>query len=163
MPDVARFQSWVTYDVGRTARLVEEQVNLAPNTPDTWLQLVIVEKTTETVIGDTAIHFPDEDEEQQVEVGINLSPEYQHRGFAAEALQTLFGYLFDQLNKHRIIAITDTENQSAADLFRRLGFRQEGHFIENVWFKGAYGSEYLFAMLKREWDARPEHAANTKV
>jgi RimJ/RimL family protein N-acetyltransferase len=35
--------------------------------------------------------------------------------------------------------------------FRRVGFRQEAHLVENIWFKGQWGSEYLFAMLQREW------------
>ena len=29
--------------------------------------------------------------------------------------------------------------------------RREGHFIQNVWFKGAWGDEYLYALLEREW------------
>ena len=29
--------------------------------------------------------------------------------------------------------------------------RREAHFHENVFFKGAWGSEFLFAMLEREW------------
>jgi RimJ/RimL family protein N-acetyltransferase len=39
-------------------------------------------------------------------------------------------------------------------VFHRLGFRQEAHCVEHVWFKGAWGSEYLFALLYREWKAR---------
>ncbi len=30
-------------------------------------------------------------------------------------------------------------------------FRLEGHFIENIFFKGKWASEFQFAMLKREW------------
>jgi RimJ/RimL family protein N-acetyltransferase len=32
--------------------------------------------------------------------------------------------------------------------------REEGHFIENIWFKGKWGSEYQFAILEREWRKR---------
>jgi len=63
-------------------------------------------------------------------------------------------YVFGTLGKHRASAVTDAENRAAAALFRRLGFRQEAHFVEHVWFKGAWGSEYLFALLGREWQAR---------
>jgi RimJ/RimL family protein N-acetyltransferase len=29
--------------------------------------------------------------------------------------------------------------------------RREGHFRKNVWFKGAWGDEYLYALLDEEW------------
>ena len=35
-------------------------------------------------------------------------------------------------------------------LLERVGMRREGHFIENVWFKGEWGDEYQYAMLERE-------------
>jgi RimJ/RimL family protein N-acetyltransferase len=54
---------------------------------------------------------------------------------------------------HRVTAVTDCDNAAAASLFHRLGFRREGHFVEHVWFKGRWGSEFLFALLRREWEA----------
>ena len=29
--------------------------------------------------------------------------------------------------------------------------RREGHFLQNIWFKGKWGDEYLYAILKEEW------------
>ena len=34
----------------------------------------------------------------------------------------------------------------------RLRFRQEGHFVESLMFKGAWASKYHYAMLKHEWE-----------
>jgi RimJ/RimL family protein N-acetyltransferase len=31
--------------------------------------------------------------------------------------------------------------------------RREAHFVENEWFKGAWGSEFVYAMLMHEWEA----------
>ncbi len=36
-------------------------------------------------------------------------------------------------------------------LLERLGFRREAHLVENIWFKGAWGSEFHYALLEREW------------
>jgi RimJ/RimL family protein N-acetyltransferase len=71
-----------------------------------------------------------------------------------EAPGTVLEYVFDRLGKHRVSAVTDAENDAAASLFRRLGFRQEAHYVEHVWFKGAWGGKYLFALLRRERQAR---------
>jgi RimJ/RimL family protein N-acetyltransferase len=55
------------------------------------------------------------------------------------------------LNKHRVTAIVDATNAPAARLLERLGLRREGHFLQNVWFKGKWGDEFLYAVLQSEW------------
>lgn len=156
LPEVARFQSWESFGLADAARLIDAQATVAPNTPGTWLQLALVAVESEMVIGDCGIHFR-EDDPRQVELGITLAPAHQGRGLATEALETVLGYVFGRLDKHRATALTDARNHAAAGLLRRLGFRQEAHFVEHVWFKGAWGSEYLFALLHREWQARLAH------
>ena len=153
LPEVARFQSWTSFGLDDAELLISEQAAVAPDTSGTWLQLALVLAETGKVAGDCGIHFR-QDEPQQVELGITLAPAHQGCGLATEALSSVLGYVFDSLGKHRALAVTDAENQAAARLFRRLSFRQEAHFVENVWFKGAWGSEYQFALLSREWQAR---------
>jgi len=60
-----------------------------------------------------------------------------------------------------VFASTDVLNRPAVALFQRLGFRQEAHLVEHLWFKGQWGSEYVFAMLKREWEERLGQPAAT--
>lgn len=84
----------------------------------------------------------------------SASSSHQGCGLATEALGRVLEYVFDQLGKHRVFAVTDAENEAAASLMRRVGLRQEVHYVEHVWFKGAWASEYLFALLRREWQAR---------
>jgi RimJ/RimL family protein N-acetyltransferase len=153
LPEVARFQSWATFAPADAAQLIAEQAAILPDMPGTWLQLALVHLESATVIGDCGIHFR-ADDHRQVELGITLNPSFQGRGLAAEALSRIMRYVFEQLDKHRVSAVIDVENLAAARLLHRLGFRQEAHFIDHVWFKGAWGSEYLFALLRREWDAR---------
>jgi RimJ/RimL family protein N-acetyltransferase len=153
LPEVARFQSWGSFTLDDAERLVASQAGLEPDTPGTWFPLAIVETASGGVIGDCGLHFR-ADEPRQMELGITLDPARQHRGLATEALERVLEYAFGTLGKHRVSAVTDAENLPAAALFRRLGFRQEGHFVEHVWFKGAWGSEYLFALLHREWQNR---------
>jgi RimJ/RimL family protein N-acetyltransferase len=162
LPEVARYQSWKTFGIDDANRLIATQLALEPGTKGSWLQLMIVLAESDQAIGDCGIHFASQTE-QQVELGITLDPRYQHRGLACEALQGVLGYLFGSLNMHRVSATTDAENKNAQNLFNRLGFRQEGSFVEHLWFKGAWGSEYVFAMLRREWQIRPNSHDSTST
>lgn len=162
LPEVARFQSWESFGRSEADQLIADQAPVVPDTPGTWLQLAVVTLEAAAVIGDCGIHFR-ADDPRQVELGISLAPTHQGRGLAAEALGSVLEYVFDRLGKHRVAAVTDAENHAAAGLLRRLGFRQEAHYIEHVWFKGAWGSEYLFAMLCREWEARRTHPNASEV
>lgn len=90
-----------------------------------------------------------------MELGITLSPSHQGTGYATEALGILLRFVFGTLGMHRVSAFTDAENHASAALFRRLGFRQEAHHIEHRWFKGQWDSEYVFVLLRREWELRP--------
>lgn len=153
LPEVARYQSWESYGPDDAARLIEAQCEMEPGIPGTWLQLAIVEKTTKAVVGDCGLHCR-KDDPRQMELGVTLAPSHQGRGYATEALGCVIDFVFGTLGKHRISATTDAENNSAAALFRRLGFRQEAHFIEHLWFKGHWGSEFVFGLLRREWESR---------
>ena len=153
LPEVSRFQSWESFGPSDADRLIAGQAAVVPDTPGAWVQLALVLIESATVIGDCGIHFRGDDP-RQVELGITLAPTHQGRGLASEALGSVLEYVFGRLGKHRVFAVTDAENHAAAGLLRRLGFRQEAHYIEHVWFKGAWGNEYLFALLRREWQAR---------
>ena len=153
-PDVARYQSWEDYTLDQGRQLVDEMQGQQPGTPGEWFQFAIADADG-VLIGDLAAHV-DADEHTQLEVGFTLAPSQQGKGYGTEALRGLLAYAFDSLAMHRVIAITDEENASAAALLSRVGFRKEAHFIDNVFFKGRWGSEFLFAMLASE------HATSVK-
>lgn len=158
-PEVARFQSWESFGLDDAARLIAEQSDSEPGVPGTWFQLAIVEKATEIMIGDCGLHCR-LDDPRQMELGVTLAPSHQGRGYATEALGCMLDFVFGTLGKHRVSAITAAENGTAASLFRRLGFRQEAHFIEHRWYKGYWDSEFVFAMLRSEWElGRVRHLA----
>jgi RimJ/RimL family protein N-acetyltransferase len=153
LPEVARFQSWSTFDLDDAQRLVSEQAGCQPGVPGTWFQFAIVEKTSGSIMGDCGLHCLSDDP-HQMELGITLDPRHQKRGYATEALSCVLDFVFTTLAAHRVSAITDAANLRAASLFRRLGFRQEAHFIEHRWYKSAWNSEFVFALLHREWIER---------
>jgi len=100
-------------------------------------------------IGDCALKV--QEDNMQAELGFTLSRNYQGKGYAYEATGALINYAFENLSLHRIFSITDCKNTSAIKLLKNLGMRQEGHFIENIFFKGVWGDEFLFAILEKDW------------
>jgi RimJ/RimL family protein N-acetyltransferase len=76
-------------------------------------------------------------------------------------VRCLLEYLFGELHLHRVIATCDVENIASFRLLERIGMRREAHLVENIWFKGAWGSEYSYALLYREW-SRGHNSAESK-
>ena len=152
LPEVARYQGWQSFGPEDAARLIESQRYAEPGVPGTWFQLAFIEKASGQLIGDCGLHCWQNDS-RQIELGVTLAPSHQGLGYATEALGGVLGFVFGTLDMHRVSAVTAAENHAAASLFLRLGFRQEAHFIEHRWYKGNWDSEFVFGLLKREWDA----------
>ena len=153
LPQGALYQSCESFGPEDASRLIDEQQDIEPGVPGTWCQLAIIERTTGSMIGDCGLHCHREDP-RQMELGITLAPSHQRLGYAAEALKSVLRLNFDVWHKHRVSAVTAAENLAASSLFRRLGFRQEAHFIDHIWHKGRWESELVFALLEREWQSR---------
>jgi RimJ/RimL family protein N-acetyltransferase len=152
-PLVARYQTWESYTEQQARDVIEEQKGLEPGTPGRWLTFAAELKETGVLVGHVALSVKGDDY-RQAEIGFTFAREYQGRGLAREAAEAVLDYAFGVLGMHRVVAIADCENERSVALLGRLGMRREGHFIENIWFKGAWGSEYLYALLQKEWLSR---------
>lgn len=147
-PLVARYQSWESYTEEQARKVIEVQRNLDPGEPGKWFTFAVEAKAEGALVGHVALKMQDQ---QQAEIGFTFSRDYQGKGLAFEATTRVLDYVFTELGLHRVIAIADCENVRSASLLGRLGMRREGHFIQNVWFKGKWGDEYLYAVLREEW------------
>jgi RimJ/RimL family protein N-acetyltransferase len=161
LPEVARFQSWISFKLDDATRLIEEQDGLEPGIPGTWFQMALVEKAANRIVGDCGLHCL-RDDPRQMELGITVAPNYQKCGYGTEALTCVLDFLFGTLGMHRVCAVTAAQNLAAASLFRRLGFRQEAHFIEHRWHKENWESELLFAILQREWTSETKRKSQAQ-
>jgi len=149
LPEVSRFQSWSSYSLADAEKLYAGLQITPFGQPGSWFQIAIADKESDTLLGDCALHFLEDG--KQIEIGFTLAPENQGRGLARTAVALLLDYIFGDLRMHRVIAVTDAENRAARKLLSALGFRQEAHFVKNIFFKGQWGDEYLFACLASEW------------
>ena len=149
-PQVARYQDWESWSEEEGRRFIEGQMTLHPDVQGTWFQMAIELVEVGKIIGDCGLHTL-ADRPGQVEIGITMACEHQCKGYATESVNCLLGYVFGKIAKHRVIAVADTRNTPAVGLLERVGMRREGHFIQNIWFKGEWGDEYLYALLEQEW------------
>lgn len=152
-PEVSRYQNWVPASAAEIRAFLEGLAGIGPDTPGRWFQLGIVLRATGELAGDCGIHVSAA-EPREVEVGITVAPAFQRRGLAAEALRAVLAFLFDGLGKHRVYGSLDPRNAASLALLERVGMRREAHFVESLWFKGAWADDVVCAMLKREWDRR---------
>ena len=148
-PLVARYQTWESYSEQQARDVIEQQKNLAPGLPGQWFTFALELKQAGALIGHIALKT--QEDKLQAEIGFTLSREYHGKGLAFEAAACVLDYVFVNLGLHRVTAITDCENNKSVALLSKLGMRREGHFIENIWFKGRWGDEYLYAILRDEW------------
>ena len=152
-PEVAKYQGWsIPYSKEKGIEFVQK-MSVAVAEQSKWLQIAVELKSTRAMIGDVAF-FIKRGDERQAMIGYSLSQPYWGNGYAYEAVSCLLAYLFDELDLHRVIAECDEENVASWKLLEKLGFRQEAHLIENLFFKGMYCNEYHYAMLGREWKER---------
>lgn len=149
-PEVTKYQGFGVMNESQAEAFINDNALKFYGTPGEWVQYAIENKGTKTLVGDCAIKL-DIHDPRIAEVGITISHLHQQKGFAKEALTGIVKFLFETKNLHRIVEIVDDENTASINLLKSVGFRQEGHFIQNIFFKGKWGSEFQFAMLKNEF------------
>ncbi len=135
-------------------REVNDFISRTPNeinTPESWFQLVITEKRKELIIGDIGLHFFGK-ENKQVEFGCTLDKDFQNQGYANEAINCVIKYLFEELEKHRIIASIDPRNVSSISLAKRIGMRKEAHFIKSLYINGEWVDDVIYSLLREDWN-----------
>ncbi len=145
-----QYQGWIPRTIDDVYDFIKNRVTSSIDLIDTWHQFVIIKKENSELIGDIGLHFLDSDK-KQVEIGYTLDKNQHGQGYATEALKETINYLFNELNKRRIVSSMDPRNIKSIGLVERLGFRKEAHFKESILINGEWVDDLLYAILKDEW------------
>lgn len=145
-----KYQGWIPKTIDDVISFIENRVSPIIDVNGTWFQFVVIKKDDDELIGDVGLHFFDSDN-KQVEIGCTIDKNCQKHGYASEALSEIFRYLFNALDKHRIIASIDPRNEGSIKLVEKLGFRKEAHFKESIFQDGEWLDDLVYAILKSEW------------
>lgn len=146
-----QYQGWIPKSVQDVEDFLINSTNPEVNVPDSWHQLVLIDKQTNRVIGDVGIHFIDSTE--HVEIGCTLDKPFQGMGYAHEALGAVITYLFSELNKHKIKGSVDPRNTASLRMLEKLGFQKEDHIKEAFVLRGEYVDDVIYGLSQEEWSA----------
>ena len=150
-PDIARYLYWEPRSRDQVADFIATSRATLEDEGDA-LKLAVVRRDLGAVIGDVVLGWESR-RHMQGEIGFIVHPDHQGKGFATEAARELLKLGFEGLGLHRIIGRCDDRNAASAAVMERIGMRREGHFIANEWIKGEWQGEFVYAMLRDEWDA----------
>lgn len=120
--------------------------------PGDRLLFAVVSNTDDALLGEVVATLENPNA-GQIEIGWIFDPCSAGRGYATEAAKKLLAYLFTEKNAHRVFARLDAENDASRRICERLGMREEAHLIENDRDGERWGSEYIYAMLAREFES----------
>jgi len=162
--EVSRYVPWTPpYPIEKARELIgksaERSAGLAPGE---WSMFAIERASDGVVIGDCVVK-QSADDPRQVIFGYVLAREHHGKGYATEAMEAFVGALFRTCDLHRISAYVFEANRASRRVVEKIGFRREAHHIESLFLKGAYQTEFIYAMLRREWELRSRAATNAGV
>ncbi|MDQ7094454.1 GNAT family protein [Desulfosporosinus sp. PR] len=146
--EVVRYITWGPNDEIQTRKALDKQIGFQEDLDRTKYVLGIVLKSIDQLIGNGLMSIKDN---ETGEIGYFFHPEYWGKGFGTETGRALIKFGFAKLNLHRIIAMCDVENAASIKILKKLGMRQEGHFIKDQKIRGVWRDNLLFALIREEY------------
>jgi len=136
-PDVHVHQGWDRTDPEGVRAEIEEMARRAPGEPGGWVQLSVEERESGRLVGDVGLSRADS-EPGVVKLGYTISPAFQERGYATEAVGALVAYAFDTLGADVVRAYASAENVPSIRVAEKVGMRlierMEHRYGDEVWF-----------------------------
>jgi len=113
----------------------------------------VIETTDGVYVGNCGLH--DFDWENRCAVlGIAISEkEYWGRGYGSDAVRTLLGFAFGEMNLHRVQLEVYHFNLRAIRCYEKSGFKVEGRRREALFRNGSYHDTLIMGILREEFEA----------
>ncbi|XDG05158.1 hypothetical protein ABKA04_004773 [Annulohypoxylon sp. FPYF3050] len=87
------------------------------------------------------------------DISIDIAKDHRGKGYGGEAIKWALWYGFQMAGLHRIQIGAFSFNTGAVNLYKKLGFTEEGRQRDYMWFNGGWHDHVLFSMLEDEWQA----------
>jgi RimJ/RimL family protein N-acetyltransferase len=140
LPDVGRYQGWDRTDAPFLRHEFETMAARSPGDRG-WVQLTVEDRGTGEILGDVGMS-PADGEPGVLKIGYTVSPSYQRRGVATEAVRALIAYAFETLGAEIVRIYADADNVASIRVAEKAGLslieRFEGRDADERWFAVRY-------------------------
>ncbi|KFE63739.1 GCN5-related N-acetyltransferase [Hyalangium minutum] len=153
-PEVVRYQSHGVRTPEESLKYIRDSRATATESPRRIHDLAVVLREDGRLVGRCGLKVVDL-EQREGALWYVLDRSQWGKGYISEAAEAMLDFGFQTLGLHRVWADCDPRNEGSVKVVRRLGFRLEAHFRENVFLKGEWCDSLIHAILDREWAARP--------
>ena len=110
----------------------------------------IIVKGTDTIIG--SVDFPRRYEDDVLEIGYILHPDYWGRGYVPEAARALIDLGFKDLGLHKIELVCFSHNLQSQRVAEKLGFTLEARIRDRKDAQGNRCDDLRYGLLRSEWE-----------
>jgi len=161
--DLPRFVEWFSDPEVRRYLLVYLPFSLAQE--ERWFEnlqgrlerqedvLLGIETTDGVLIGNIGLHSINW-KNRNAELGIVIGEKaYWDQGYGTDAIRTLLGLAFREMNLHRVFLRVDDDNARGIRCYEKIGFRREGTLREVEFKEGEYHDQYMMSILESEFEA----------
>ena len=91
--------------------------------------------------------------DRSTELGIVIGEKaYWSQGYGTDAIRTLLGLAFREMNLHRVFLRVDVDNGRGIRCYEKAGFRQEGTSRDAVFREGVYCDQHVMSILQSEFE-----------
>ena len=91
---------------------------------------------------------------KKAEVGFEIHPDFWRSGITSEALHAVLDYAFEELDLHRMGAVTFLANDASIGLLKKQGFSEEGKLRSYLFQNGQSHDALVFSLLREEWQLK---------
>jgi len=113
--------------------------------------LLAVETADGVHIGNIGLHAIDW-QNRSAELGIAIGEKsYWGQGYGTDAIRTLLGLAFREMNLHRVFLRVDADNARGIRCYEKAGFQREGVSREATFKGGEYQDQYVMSILESEF------------
>jgi RimJ/RimL family protein N-acetyltransferase len=89
---------------------------------------------------------------RQAELGIVIgNKSYWNQGYGTDAIRTLLGLAFGEMNLRRVFLRVDADNARGIQCYENSGFQQEGTLRDAVFKDGSYHDQHVMSILQPEF------------